>query len=70
VIGALDHPDFKRSAENVAVAIPRARVQRVPAVGHLLPLEDDAVAADAIVTTIREATELRSGNDRRDSLSR
>jgi hypothetical protein len=69
VIGALDHPDFKRSADNLAGAIPRARVQRVSDVGHLLPLENDAVAADAIATTIREATELRPGDDRRDSAS-
>ena len=63
VIGGLDHPDFVLGAEGLGHAIPRAVLQRVPDAGHLVPLENDAVAAAAIVNTIREATHQPPGPD-------
>jgi pimeloyl-ACP methyl ester carboxylesterase len=42
LVGALDQPDFVQIARHMSERMPRARMQMLPGVAHLPPMEDPA----------------------------
>jgi pimeloyl-ACP methyl ester carboxylesterase len=49
LVGELDQPDFVAIADAIAGLIPGARVERLPGVAHLPPMEDPEGFVAAVV---------------------